>query len=62
MTGFIEGVLHPRLHAFARHWGFRIRACAPYHARTTDEIEEHFLRFGAILRSLMGDRAAKGWV
>jgi transposase len=23
-----EVVLHPRLHAFARHWGFRIRACA----------------------------------
>jgi transposase len=29
-----EVVLHPRLHAFARHWGFRIRACAPYRART----------------------------
>lgn len=25
-----EVVLHPRLHAFAKHWGFRIRACAPY--------------------------------
>ncbi len=29
-----EVVLHPRLHAFARHWGFRVRACAPYRART----------------------------
>ena len=35
-----EVVLHPRLHAFAKHWGFRIRACAPYRARTTDEIEQ----------------------
>jgi Integrase core domain len=25
-----EVVLHPRLHAFARHWEFRIRACAPF--------------------------------
>jgi hypothetical protein len=25
-------VLHPRLHAFANHWRFRIRACAPYRA------------------------------
>ena len=30
---------NPRLHAFARYWGFRPRACAPYRARTTDEIE-----------------------
>jgi transposase len=37
-----EVVLHPRLHAFARHWGFRIRACAPYRARTTDEVEQLF--------------------
>lgn len=29
-----EVVPHPRLHAFARHWGFRIRACAPYRAHT----------------------------
>src|SRR6202012_3780209 len=27
-----EVVLHPRLHAFSRHWGFRIRACATYRA------------------------------
>ena len=24
-----EVVLHPKLHAFAKHWGIRIRACAP---------------------------------
>ena len=32
--GSREVVLNPRLHAFARHWGFRVRACAPYRART----------------------------
>jgi hypothetical protein len=34
-----EVVLHPRLHAFARHWCFRIRACAPYRARTKGKDE-----------------------
>jgi transposase len=34
-----EVVLHPRLHAFARHWGIRIRACAPYRARTKGKDE-----------------------
>ena len=29
-----EVVLHPRVRAFARHWGFRICACSPYRART----------------------------
>jgi transposase len=29
-----EVVVNPRLHAFARHWGFQVRACAPYRART----------------------------
>lgn len=28
-----------RLHAFARHWGFRPRACAPYRARTKGKDE-----------------------
>jgi transposase len=28
-----EVVFNARLHAFARHWGFRPRACAPYRAR-----------------------------
>lgn len=32
-------VLHPRLHGFARHWGFRVRACAPYRARTKGKDE-----------------------
>ena len=31
-----------RLLAFAKHWRFRPRACAPYRARTTDEVEQPF--------------------
>jgi transposase len=34
-----EVVLNPRLHAFARHWGFRVRACAPYRTRTKGKDE-----------------------
>ncbi len=34
-----EVVLNPRLHAFASHWRFRIRACAPYRARTKGKDE-----------------------
>jgi transposase len=34
-----EVEFNARLHAFARHWQFRPRACAPYRARTTDEVE-----------------------
>ncbi len=25
-----EVVVNPKLHAFARHWGFQVKACAPY--------------------------------
>jgi len=35
-----EVILHQRLHAFSQHWGFRVQACAPYRARTTDEVEQ----------------------
>ncbi|MFC0202645.1 IS21 family transposase, partial [Paracoccus rhizosphaerae] len=34
-----EVVLNPKLHAFARHWGFRVKACAPYRARTKGKDE-----------------------
>lgn len=34
-----EVTLNPRLHAFARHWGFQVRACAPYRARTKGKDE-----------------------
>ncbi|PIK73875.1 hypothetical protein CS379_05830, partial [Methylobacterium frigidaeris] len=34
-----EVVFHPRLQAFAKHWSFRVRACAPYRARTKGKDE-----------------------
>jgi transposase len=34
-----EVELNPKLRAFARHWGFRVRACAPYRARTKGKDE-----------------------
>lgn len=63
-----EVEFNARLHALARHWRFRPRACAPYRARTTDEVEQSLSReltpFArrAILRVPAGDRAAKSRV
>jgi len=34
-----EITLNPKLHAFARHWDVRIKACAPYRARTKGKDE-----------------------
>lgn len=34
-----EVLLNPRLKAFARYWGFEVRACAPYRARTKGKDE-----------------------
>jgi transposase len=34
-----ELVFNTKLHAFAKHWGFRPRACAPYRARTKGKDE-----------------------
>lgn len=34
-----EVVVNPKLHAFARHWGFQVKACAPYRPRTTGKDE-----------------------
>lgn len=34
-----EVVFNERLHAFARHWGFTPKACAPYRARTKGKDE-----------------------
>jgi transposase len=34
-----EVEFNARLHAFAKHWGFRPRACAPYRARTKGKDE-----------------------
>jgi transposase len=32
-------LLNDKLKAFAKHWGFRPRACAPYRARTKGKTE-----------------------
>ena len=59
-----EVVLNPKLHAFARHWGFRVRACAPYRARTKGKDErgcglrEAQRGGGAELRELRGPGGA----
>ncbi len=32
-------VFNDKLLAFAKHWGFRLQACAPYRARTKGKTE-----------------------
>ncbi|MFZ3584443.1 IS21 family transposase [Loktanella sp. DJP18] len=34
-----EVVVNPKLHAFALHWGFQVKACAPYRPRTKGKDE-----------------------
>ena len=53
-----EVVLHPRLHAFAKHWGFRIRACAPYRARTKGKDERGV---GYVKRNAIAGRRFASW-
>jgi len=53
-----EVVLHPRLHAFARHWGFRVRACAPYRARTKGKDERGV---GYVKRNALAGRRFASW-
>jgi integrase-like protein len=53
-----EVALHPRLHAFARHWGFRIRACAPYRAHTKDKNERGV---GYVKRNAIAGRRFATW-
>jgi transposase len=53
-----EVVLHPRLHAFARHWGFRVRACAPYRARTKGKDERGV---GYVKRNAIAGRCFATW-
>jgi transposase len=53
-----EVVLHPRLHAFARHWGFRIRACAPYRARTKGKDERGV---GYVKKNAIAGRRFASW-
>jgi transposase len=53
-----EVVLHPRLHAFARHWGFRVRACAPFRARTKGKDERGV---GYVKRNAIAGRRFASW-
>ena len=53
-----EVVLHPRLHAFAKHWGFRVRACAPYRARTKGKDERGV---GYVKRNAIAGRSFATW-
>ena len=53
-----EVVLHPRLHGFAKHWGFRVRACAPYRARTKGKDERGV---GYVKRNAIAGRSFATW-
>jgi hypothetical protein len=53
-----EVVLHPRLHAFAHHWGFRVRACAPYRARTKGKDERGV---GYVKKNAVAGRRFSSW-
>ena len=53
-----EVVLHPRLHAFAKHWSFRMRACAPYRARTKGKDERGV---GYVKQNAIADRRFANW-
>jgi transposase len=60
-------VYNRRLVDFARHHGYHPKACRPYRAKTTDEIERmrsnsSFLLAYGIFFGLTGDRVAKSWV
>jgi transposase len=51
-------VFNARLLAFARHWGFRPRACAPYRARTKGKTESGV---GYVKRNAIAGRAFASW-
>lgn len=53
-----EVILHPRLHAFSRHWGFRVRACAPYRARTKGKDERGV---GYVKKNAIAGRRFGSW-
>jgi len=53
-----EIVLHPRLHAFSRHWGFRVLACAPYRARTKGKDERGV---GYVKKNAIAGRCFASW-
>jgi transposase len=47
-----------RLHAFARYWGFRARACAPYRARTKGKDERGV---GYVKRNAIAGHSFASW-
>jgi hypothetical protein len=51
-------VFNARLLAFARHWGFRPRACAPYRARTKGKTESGV---GYVKRNAVAGRDFASW-
>lgn len=55
-----EVTVNPKLHAFARHWRFRVKACAPYRARTKgkDERGVGYVKANAIAGRRFGSFAA----
>ena len=53
-----EVEFNARLHAFAKHWGFRPRACAPYRARTKGKDERGV---GYVKRNAIAGRSFESW-
>lgn len=53
-----EVVFNERFHAFARYWGFRAQACAPYRARTKGKDERGV---GYVKRNAIAGRAFASW-
>ena len=57
-AGRREVVFNARLEAFARHWGFRPRACSPYRARTKGKTENGV---GYVKKNAIAGRSFAGW-
>jgi transposase len=53
-----EVVFNDRFHAFARYWGFRPQACAPYRARTKGKDERGV---GYVKRNAIAGRRFASW-
>jgi transposase len=53
-----EVEFNARLHAFAKHWGFRPRACAPYRARTKGKDERGV---GYVKKNAIAGRDFDSW-
>jgi len=53
-----EVTFNARLHAFAKHWRFRPRACAPYRARTKGKDERGV---GYVKRNAIAGRTFDSW-